>query len=58
MALLLHRSTSDLNASVTTQRGVVTVKGKAGQRLIKDQVTKFVKDVHGVKSVNNQMTIE
>jgi len=58
MALLLHRSTSGLKTSVTTKHGVVTVKGKAGTALIKDQVTKFVKDVHGVKSVNNQMTVE
>ena len=58
MALLLHRSTSALKTSVTTKHGVVTVKGKAGTAIIKDQVTKFVKDVHGVKSVNNQMTIK
>jgi len=58
MALLLHRSTSSLNTSITTKRGIVTVKGKASTAAKKDQVTKFVKDVHGVKGVNNQMTIE
>jgi hyperosmotically inducible periplasmic protein len=58
MALLLHRSTSGLNTSVTTKDGVATVKGKADTAIIKDQVTKIVNDVHGVKSVNNQMTIK
>lgn len=58
MALLLHRSTSGLNTSITTKDGVATVKGKADTAIIKDQVTKIVNDVHGVKSVNNQMTIK
>jgi len=58
MALLLHRSTSDLDALVTTKHGVVTVSGKARTAAVKDQVSAFVKDVHGVKNVNNRMTIE
>lgn len=58
MALLLHRSTSDLDALVKTKHGVVTVTGKAKTAAGKEQVSKFVKDVHGVKDVNNRMTIE
>lgn len=58
MALLLHRSTSDLDALVKTKHGVVTVNGKVKTAAVKDQVSKFVKDVHGVKSVNNRMTVE
>ena len=41
-----------------TKHGVVTLTGKAENASAKELATKFVKDVHGVKSVNNQMTIE
>ena len=57
MALLLHRSTSALNTTVATKRGVVTVGGKAKNAAEKDLVTKLVKDIKGVKSVKNKMTI-
>jgi hyperosmotically inducible protein len=56
--LLYHRSTSALNTKVETKDGAVTLSGKAKNAFKKDLVTKFVRDVHGVKSVNNQMTIE
>ncbi len=58
MALVLHRSTSALNTSVTTKKSVVTLGGKARNAAEKDLVTKIVDDVNGVKSVNNRMTIE
>jgi len=58
MTLLYHRSTSALNTSVTTKRGVVTLSGKAENAAEKDLAAKFAKDVNGVKSVKNQMTIE
>ena len=58
MALLFHRSTSALNTTVTTKRGAVTVGGKAKNAAEKDLVTKLVKDINGVKSVKNRMTIE
>jgi hyperosmotically inducible protein len=58
LVLLYHRSTSAVNTSVTTKRGVVTLSGKAGNAAEKDLVTKFVKDVKGVKSVKNRMTVE
>ena len=58
MTLLYHRSTSALNTSVTTKNGVVTLTGKAKNAAEKDLATKYVKDVNGVKSVKNQMTIE
>ncbi len=57
MTLLYHRSTSALNTSVTTKRGVVTLTGKAKNAAEKDLAAKFANDVNGVKSVNNQMTI-
>lgn len=58
MALLLHRSTSALNTTVKTKRGVVTVSGKARNAAEKDLVTKLVPDINGVKKVKNLMTIE
>jgi osmotically-inducible protein OsmY len=56
--LLFHRSTSALNTKVVTRDGAVTLSGKAKNASEKDLATKFVEDVHGVKSVKNQMTIE
>jgi len=58
MTLLNHRSTSVLNTTVTTKRGVVTVGGKAGNAAEKDLVSKLANDIYGVKSVKNRMTIE
>jgi len=57
MTLLYHRSTSALNTSVTTNKGVVTLNGKAKNAAEKDLATKLVNDVYGVKSVHNLMTI-
>jgi hyperosmotically inducible periplasmic protein len=58
MTLLYHRSTSAINTSVTTNNGVVTLSGKASNAAEKDLAIKFAKDVNGVKSVKNQMTIQ
>jgi len=58
MTLLGHRSTSALNTKVTTKRGVVTLAGKGSNAAELKLATKLAYDVHGVKSVNNRMTIE
>ncbi len=58
MTLLYHRSTSALNTSVTTNNGVVTLKGKAVNAAELSLAAKLANDVKGVKSVKNQMTIE
>jgi osmotically-inducible protein OsmY len=58
MTLLYHRSTSALNTSVTTKKGVVTLSGKTSNAAEKDLATKFANDVNGVKGVKNRMTIE
>lgn len=58
MTLLSHRSTSAINTSVTTKNGVVTLTGKAKNSAEQDLATKLAKDVNGVKSVENRMTIE
>jgi len=57
MALLLHRSTSALNTTVTTKKSVVTLHGHARNAAEKELVTKLVNDVNGVKRVKNRMTI-
>lgn len=57
MTLLYHRSTSALETSVTTKKGVVTLTGNAENAAEKDLAGKLVNDVNGVKSVKNQMTI-
>jgi osmotically-inducible protein OsmY len=56
--LLSHRSTGVLRTKVETNDGVVTLGGQARNAAEKDLVTKLVEDVHGVKSVVNNMTIE
>ena len=56
--LLHHRSTSALRTEVDTDNGVVTLRGQAKNQAEVDLVTKLVRDIDGVKSVNNQMTIE
>ena len=56
--LLYHRSTSALNTTVETKEGVVTLGGKARNAAEKDLATKLVSDVHGVKRVVNNMTVQ
>jgi osmotically-inducible protein OsmY len=58
MTLLSHRSTSALYTTVKTIKGVVKLEGKAKSQFEKDLATKLANDVHGVKSVNNQMSVE
>jgi osmotically-inducible protein OsmY len=57
MVLLLHRSTSVLNTQVSTDDGVVTVRGKARNMAERDLVGELVHDIKGVNGVNNQMSI-
>ncbi len=58
LALLSHRSTSNLRTKVTTSEGVLTVSGTAKNVSEVDLVTKLVSDIHGVKSVVNSMSVE
>jgi hyperosmotically inducible periplasmic protein len=57
-ALLYHRSTSGINTTVETNKGVVKLGGKAKTAAEKDLAAKLVGDVHGVKNVINNMTVE
>jgi len=58
MSLLFHRSTSAINTRVETKKAVVTLYGKVKNAAEKQLVTRLVNDIHGVKKVNNRMTIE
>jgi len=56
--LLLNRSTSVLRTDVTTENGVVTLRGTARNQAEIDLVTKLVEDINGVKDVKNEMKVE
>jgi hyperosmotically inducible periplasmic protein len=56
-ALAVHRSTSVLRTEVSTQNGVVTIRGQAKNPAERDLVTKLAEDINGVKDVHNQMQI-
>ena len=58
MSLLTHRSTSALKTKVETNKGVVTLYGKAKNTAEKDLASKLANDISGVISVTNRMTIE
>ena len=55
--LLLHRNVSGLKTEVNVKNGIVTLKGEATSQAQKDLATEYVKDVKGVKDVNNEMTM-
>lgn len=57
LALLSHNSTSMLKTKVTTNEGAITITGEASSDAEKTLVTKLAKDVRGVKSVTNDMTV-
>jgi osmotically-inducible protein OsmY len=57
-ALLSHKSTSALKTKVTTNEGIVVITGEAANEAEKSLVSKLTKDIRGVKSVSNNMTIK
>jgi len=57
-SLLFHKSTHALATKVTTKDGVVSLHGAAKNGAERDLVTKLVEDIHGVKHVNNRMTVK
>ncbi len=54
--LLYHRNVSGMT-EVNTKDGIVTLQGEADSQAQKDLTTEYVKDVEGVKGVNNQMAM-
>ncbi|HEY3309926.1 MAG TPA: BON domain-containing protein [Desulfuromonadaceae bacterium] len=57
VALLSQRFGSTVKPKVETNKGEVTLFGKAGSEAEKEYVSKLVSWIKGVKSVNNTMTI-
>jgi len=57
-ALLTHKATSAVKTKVVTADGVVLVTGEAANEAEKSLVTKLAKDVRGVTSVSNNMTVK
>jgi osmotically-inducible protein OsmY len=58
LVLASHRSTSALRTKTETRDGVVTLSGEAANQAEKDLVSKLTRDINGVKSVNNNMTVK
>lgn len=56
-ALLIHSNVNAVGTEVAAQNGAVTLRGKASSIAQKDLTTEYVKDVEGVKSVINDMTV-
>ena len=56
--LLFHRNVSNLKTEVDVKDGIVTLHGQASTEAQKELITEYVKDVDGVKSVQNDMTVE
>ena len=58
LALLFHRGTNPFRASISVNRGVVTVSGMAKNAAEIELVNKRIEDIHGVISIDNRMIIE
>jgi osmotically-inducible protein OsmY len=54
--LLFHRSVS-AKTEVDVKDGIVTLKGAASSPAQRDLTTEYVKDIEGVKDVENEMTV-
>ena len=57
-ALRKHRATATFNIAVETKNGVVKIDGRAGSWDDKNLVTKLVNNLHCLKMVFNNMTID
>jgi len=57
MSLRYHHGMDAFDTKVSTEKGVVTLGGTARNQAEIDLATKRVSDIHGVKSVKNNMTV-
>jgi hyperosmotically inducible periplasmic protein len=55
--LMFHSNVSSLKTDVDVISGVVTLHGQASSETQKELTTEYVKDVKGVQSVKNDMTV-
>ena len=56
-ALLFHRNVSAAKTEVSVKAGVVSLRGEATSQAQKELTTEYAKDVEGVKTVKNEMTV-
>jgi hyperosmotically inducible protein len=57
ITLLFRRSVSAVGTQVDVKDGIVTLRGNADSLAQKELTTEYAKDVDGIKSVNNEMTV-
>ncbi len=57
MALMFHRNVNASKTDVTVKDGVVSLNGEAASAAQKELTGEYAKDIEGVKSVKNDMTV-
>jgi len=57
LEMLYHRNLSVAKPDFEVKDGVVTVRGEAASKAQIDLTTEYIKDVDGVKEVNNEMVV-
>jgi osmotically-inducible protein OsmY len=55
--LLFHRNVSGSQTQVNAKDGTVTLRGEANSQAQRELTTEYAKDVEGVKTVHNEMTV-
>jgi hyperosmotically inducible periplasmic protein len=55
--LLFHKNVNAMATEVTSQNGIVTLRGDAASMAQKDLTTEYAMDVEGVKNVKNEMKV-
>ena len=55
--LRLHRNLHAANTAIVVKDGLVTLQGEVGSQAEKELTTEYVRDVEGVKDVDNEMTV-
>lgn len=55
--LVFHRNVNASKTEVYVKDGVVTLRGEANSQFQKDLTTEYAKDIDGVKSIDNELTI-
>ena len=55
--LFFHRSVNAAGTGIIARDGLVTLRGEAGSMVRKDLTTEYARDVAGVRSVRNEMTV-
>ncbi len=56
-ALMFHRNVNAAGTEVSAKDGTITLRGNVASDAQKDLTTEYAKDVEGVKSVKNEMTV-